>query len=60
MLMNVKVTEKNISPTLRKQKSDKVLSVISRIFQTHIHKLLAILSRSDYQCILSMKSNACI
>ena len=42
MLMKVKVIYKNISSTLRKQKSDKALSVISRIFQTH--KLLAILS----------------
>lgn len=52
MLMNVKVIYKNISPTLRKQKWDKVLSVISRIFQTHKHKLLAILSMIDYQCII--------
>lgn len=44
MLMNVKVIYKNISPTLRKQKSDKALSVISRIFQTHKHRLLTILS----------------
>lgn len=60
MLMNVKVIYKNISPTLRKQQSDKVLSVISRIFQTHKHKLLAIVSVIDYQCIISMKSNVCM
>lgn len=60
MLMNVKVIYKNISPTLRKQKSDKVLSVISRIFQTYKHELLAILSMIDYQCIISMKSNVCM
>ena len=60
MLMNVNVIYKNISPTLRKQKSDKVLSVISRIFQTYKHKLLGILSMIDYQCIISMKSNVCM